>query len=96
VLTGPDFPAGPESPGAAAVMPWLERSGRRGDRVLEPRRSGGLSLAEGAAVAIVAVAAVVIAFAVLSAIAGIAWFFIKLAVVVAVIALVVRLVVGRR
>ncbi len=63
--------------------------------VLEPRRSGP-GVIEVGAIAVVSVAAVLIAFWLLSAVAGLVWFLVKLAVVVLVIALVVRLIVGRR
>jgi hypothetical protein len=63
--------------------------------VLEPRRSG-VGLVEVGAIVMVSVVAVVVAFWLLSAIAGIVWFLVKLAVVILVVAFVVRLLVGRR
>jgi uncharacterized membrane protein SirB2 len=65
---------------------------------IQPRREErkGLSLFDGLLIVGGGIIAIVVVFAVLSFIAGIIWFVIKLAVVVALIALVVKLVFGRR
>ena len=56
----------------------------------------GLSLFDGVLVVGGGIIAVIVAFAVLSFVAGIVWFFVKVIVVVALVALVAKLVFGRR
>jgi hypothetical protein len=64
--------------------------------VMADEERSGLSLFDGVLIVGGGIIAVLVAFAILSALAGIIWFFVKLIVVVAVIALVVKLVFGRR
>lgn len=59
-------------------------------------RRGGLGLGGAVAVAVVAIFGIVIAFALLSFIAGLVWGIVKVAVVVALVAGVLWLLVGRR
>ncbi len=56
----------------------------------------GLSLFDGVLIVGGGIIAVVVAFAVLSFVAGIVWFVVKVIVVVALVALVAKLVFGRR
>jgi uncharacterized membrane protein SirB2 len=56
----------------------------------------GLSLFDGVLIVGGGIIAVVVAFAVLSFVAGVIWFIVKLVVVVALVALVAKLVFGRR
>jgi uncharacterized membrane protein SirB2 len=56
----------------------------------------GLSLFDGVLIVGGGVIAVIVAFAVLSFVAGVIWFIVKLVVVVALVALVAKLVFGRR
>ena len=56
----------------------------------------GLSLFDGVLIVGGGIIAVVVAFAILSFVAGVIWFIVKLVVVVALIALVAKLVFGRR
>jgi uncharacterized membrane protein SirB2 len=61
----------------------------------EEERSG-LSLFDGVLIVGGGIIAVIVAFAVLSFVAGVIWFIVKLVVVVALVALVAKLVFGRR
>jgi len=64
---------------------------------MEPRgERSGLSVLDGVLIVGGGIIAAVVAFAVLGFIAGVVWFLIKLVVVVALIALVVKLVFRRR
>lgn len=65
-------------------------------RDVEPRKGGGLRLIDGVALVVVGVVGVVVLFAALSFVAGLAWTLIKLAILVAVVSLVVKFVAGRR
>ncbi len=56
----------------------------------------GLSLFDGVLIVGGGIIAIVVAFAILSFVAGVIWFIVKLVVVVALIALVAKLVFGRR
>jgi uncharacterized membrane protein SirB2 len=56
----------------------------------------GLSLFDGVLIVGGGIIAVIVAFAVLSFVAGVIWFIVKLVVVVALVALVAKLVFGRR
>jgi hypothetical protein len=56
----------------------------------------GLSLFDGVLIVGGGIIAVVVAFAVLSFVAGVIWFIVKLVVVVALVAFVAKLVFGRR
>ena len=60
----------------------------------EEERSG-LSLFDGVLIVGGGIIAVIVAFAVLSFVAGVIWFIVKLVVVVALVALVAKLVFGR-
>jgi uncharacterized membrane protein SirB2 len=68
------------------------------DQQLEPRPEGrsGLSVFDGVLIVGGGLIALFVAFEVLGFIAGVLWFLVKLVVVVALIALVVKLVFGRR
>ena len=61
----------------------------------EEERSG-LSLFDGVLIVGGGIIAVIVAFAVLSLVAGVIWFMVKLVVVVALVALVAKLLFGRR
>jgi hypothetical protein len=63
--------------------------------VAEEERSG-LSLFDGVLIVGGGIIAIVVAFALLSFIAGIVWFVVKVIVVVALVALVAKLVFGRK
>jgi uncharacterized membrane protein SirB2 len=63
--------------------------------VAEEERSG-LSLFDGVLIVGGGIIAVIVAFAVLSFVAGVIWFIVKLVVVVALVALVAKLLFGRR
>lgn len=56
----------------------------------------GLSLFDGVLIVGGGIIAIIVAFAVLSFVAGVIWFIVKLVVVVALVALVAKLVFGRR
>ena len=69
--------------------------GRYAGAVAEEERSG-LSLFDGVLIVGGGIIAVIVAFAVLSLVAGVIWFMVKLVVVVALVALVAKLLFGRR
>ncbi len=63
---------------------------------VEPKRGGGLRLFDGVVLVAVGVAGVLVAFWVLHALVGFVWGVIKLAAVVAILAGVVYMLMGRR
>jgi uncharacterized membrane protein SirB2 len=63
---------------------------------MEHEERSGLSIFDGVLIVGGGIIALVVAFALLSFVAGIIWFFVKVVVVVALIALVARLVFRRR
>jgi hypothetical protein len=73
----------------------LSEPDRYAGSVPEEERSG-LSLFDGVLIVGGGIIAVIVAFAVLSFVAGVIWFIVKLVVVVALVALVAKLLFGRR
>ena len=63
---------------------------------MEQNERSGLSVFDGVLIVGGGIIAIVVAFAVLSFVAGIVWFVVKVAVVVALVALVAKLVFRRR
>lgn len=63
---------------------------------VEPRRGGGLRFADGLALVVVGVVGVIVAFWILGAVVGVAWEFVKVIVLVAVVVGVLWLLLGRR
>jgi len=63
---------------------------------MEENERSGLSVFDGVLIVGGGIIAIVVAFAVLSFVAGIVWFVVKVAVVVALVALVAKLVFRRR
>ncbi len=72
----------------------MDRAARYARDMAEEERTG-LSLFDGVLIVGGGIIAVIVAFAVLSFVAGVIWFIVKLVVVVALVALVAKLLFGR-
>ncbi len=91
------WPTGRADDGAGRARPGLAGPTDYAGGMAEDQQSGhsGLSLFDGVLIVGGGIIAIIVAFAVFSFIAGVVWFVIKVAIVVALIALVAKLVFGR-